>query len=179
MGLLGKISQKMGDAMEKSATKNMTGSSKEVYDTDKNATKEAKENDIPNEMIEFKFDKKDLNDLESLLIKGKFIDEQLLWIAGFPNFRANQNAIAANLLSGKKNLKFLCVNQGIYYCAHFEKNLLRTYKVFKNSDVKKYEVKSKLLGSTTFKIEFNDNKVFTIAVTENKDKVNLIHDHLE
>ncbi len=179
MGLLEKLSQKMGDAMEKSAAKNMTGSSKEVYENEKKDFDNANEDQKIGEMVEFKFEKNDLNDLESLLLKGKFIDSQLLWIAGFPNFKTNQNAVAANLLTGKKNLQFLCINQEIYYFVHFEKDYIKTYRIFNKSDIKIFELKSKLFGTDTFKIELNDKKIFTISVTENKDKVRLITNYLK
>ena len=174
MGLLGKIAQKMGDAMEKAAVKNMTGESKEAYEKEKLAREEARKNMVIDELIEFKFEKDDLKDLETLLMKAKLIDDQNIWIAGLPNFKTNQSAVTANLFSGKKNLRFFTVNQELYYFVHFQDNYIKAYKVFRKPDIKYVESKTKLVGADTLKIELKDGKVFTIAVTENKEQLKSI-----
>ena len=169
MGILGKISEKIGNAMEKSAAKNMTGDSKKAYEEEQQKLKELREEQTPEQLIEYKFSKDDLKDLNALLLKANLIDEKNMWIAGLPNFKVNQNSRAANLFSGKKNLRFFTAKDDIYYFALFEKDILRAYRAFKKEHILKVEAKSKLIGGSTLKIELIDGKVFTIDVTENKE----------
>jgi len=106
--------------------------------------------------------------------RANLIDENQLWVAGFSNFRANQNASAANLFSGKKHLRFFTVNKEMYSFAFFEDDMFKTYRIFRDQDIKDVEVKIKMLGASTLKIELKDGKLLTIDVTENKDKLQSI-----
>lgn len=174
MGLLGKLGQKLGDAMEKSASKNMTGASKEAYEAEKKEQEAQKKEQIIDEMISIPFSKDDLKDLNGLVNRANLIDENQLWVAGFSNFRANQNASAANLFSGKKHLRFFSVNKEVYSFAFFEDDMFKTYRIFRDQDIKDVDVKIKMLGASTLKIELKDGKLLTIDVTENKDKLQSI-----
>jgi len=174
MGILGKISEKIGNAMEKSASKHMTGNSKKVYEEEEQKLKDLKEMQIPEQLIEYKFSKDELKDLNTLLIKAELIDDKNLWIGGLPNFKVNQNSRASNLFSGKKNLRFFTVRDEIYYFALFEKDILKVYRAFKKEHIVNVEAKSKLIGGSTLKIELIDGKVFTIDVTENKENFEAI-----
>lgn len=178
MGLLSKLGQKLGDAVEKSASKNMSGTSKEVYESEKIEKADALKNKESFDMIETEYSKDELKDLQNLLKRAKLVDEHHLWIAGFPNFKANQNAKAANLFSGKTNLRFFCVNGDLYSFAMFEKNSLKTYKVFRKDAILKFEAKSKLMGASTFKVELRDKTVFTIDITENKEMLEALRNLL-
>lgn len=171
MGILGKLGQKLGDAMEKSASKNMTGSSKEVYENEQKEKKAFEESRIIEPMISVPFSKEDLKDLDQLLLKADIIDERHLWVAGFPNHRANQNASAANVFTGKKHLRFFAVKEENFSFAFFEDDIFKTYRIFKENDIKSAEVKTKMLGAGTLRIELKDGKILTIDVTENKDKL--------
>jgi len=174
MGLLGKLGQKIGDAMEKSASKNMTGASKEAYEAEKSEKEILEKENVLDEMIEISYSKDDLKNLDLLIKRANLIDERKIWVAGFSNFRANQNASAANLFSGKKHLRFFCVKQDVYSFAFFEDDMFKTYRIFRDKDILKTETKTKMLGAGTLKIELKDGKVFTIDVTENKDKLQTI-----
>lgn len=174
MGLLSKLGQKMGDAMEKSASKNMTGASKEAYETEKLEKATLENSKVVDEMISIPFSKDDLKNLNNLVKRANLVDETYIWVAGFSNFKANQNASAANLFSGKKHLKFFAVNKDIYYFAFFEDDLFKTYRIFRDEHIKLVEAKPKLLGASTLKIELHDKTIFTIDVTENKEKLESI-----
>ena len=51
---------------------------------------------------------------------------------------------------------------------------LKLIEFFRDKDILKTETKTKMLGAGTLKIELKDGKVFTIDVTENKDKLQTI-----
>lgn len=102
------------------------------------------------------------------------MDERRLWVAGFSNFRANQNASAANVFTGKKHLRFFIVKHDVYYFAFFEDDLFKTYRIFRDKDIKNVDIKIKMLGASSLKIELKDGKILTIDVTENKDKLQSI-----
>lgn len=178
MGLL----EKLGNAMEKSAAKNMTGESKEEYLKEKAQKEEAAAvvaaASAPIDSVSGTYSAEELKELDKLMRKIGAVDGEGLWIGGFPNFKTGQNAVFANLLSGKKNLKFLTKNVDTYFLLKLEKGVISSYKAFSKKEVYQVEAQSKIL-SKSFKIKFNDNHVFTIDVTENKDKVKLMRDLLK
>ena len=174
MSILGKIGQKIGNAMEKAASNNMTGESKKLYEQEKFEREQNEQEKTVIEGFKIEFNKDDLKNINELIQRIPNSDENALWIAGFSNHRTNQNATAANLFSGKKNLRFLIINQDIFYFAHFVDNTFESYKNFVQSDIKKTEIKSKLLGASTLYVELKDGKVFTIDITENKEKLDHI-----
>lgn len=171
MGIFSKIGQKIGDAMEKSASKNMTGASKELYEKEKLEKEQAKENITVLPTVDISYSKDDLKNLDELVLRANLVDHAKMWLAGFSNHRTNQNASAANLFTGKKNLRFLTKNESLYYFAHFHDDHFKSYKTFEQTDIRKTEIKTKLLGASTCFIELNDGTVFTIDVTENKEMV--------
>ncbi len=174
MGLLSKIGKKLGDAMEKSASNHMTGATKEAYEAEKKEKETLEIKKVVDDMISITFSKEDMKDLDQLINRANLLDERHLWVAGFSNFRANQNASAANVLTGKKHLRFFIVKQDFYYFAFFEDDLFKTYRIFRDKDIQSVDVKIKVFGASTLKIELKDGKVFTIDVTENKDKLQSI-----
>ena len=52
--------------------------------------------------------------------------------------------------------------------------MFKTYRIFRDQDIKDVDVKIKMLGASTLKIELKDGKLLTIDVTENKDKLQSI-----
>lgn len=169
MGLLDKITKKIGNAIEKAASKNLTGASKEEYEKYK-AEKEKAASEKPTENnISASYSGAELKNLDSLIQKVNAVDEQNLWIAGFPNFKVNQNAIAANLFSGKKNLKFLTYNNGTFYLLRLDNGEIGSYRIFKKENVASVEVSGMMTKS--FKVTFKDGTNYSVDVTENKDKI--------
>jgi hypothetical protein len=179
MGLLSKLGQKIGDAMEKSASQNMTGKTKELYEEEKLKNQENEQHKVVHESIEVKYEKDDLKNLDQFIGNSPFVDSEKIWIAGFSNHRTNQNATAANLFTGKKNLRFFMVNKDLFYFAHFVDQQLASFKVMQKSDIRKSDIKSKLIGASTVYIEHNDGTKFTIDVTENKAKLEVIKNILK
>ena len=165
MGILDKLKNKVADAMEKSASTHLSGASKEAYEKEKAQVKTAVE--TPSLPAPYPFEKEALKDLPSLMTASSLCDPSDHWCAGFPNFKANQNARAANLFSGKKNLRFLCAYQGYFLLLKLEDDQLVPYEAFNQSMVRQAKVESKLL-SKSLRIEFHKGHVFTIEVTENK-----------
>ncbi|MDD4121163.1 MAG: hypothetical protein PHG90_06260 [Clostridia bacterium] len=172
MGFLDNLSKKIGNAIEKSAAQNMTGATKEAYEKEKaeraEAAAKAEASAVPG--IMGKYEKSDLDNLGALLKKIGAIDESALWIAGFPNFKANQNAFAANLLSGKKNLRFLAKNDDAFYLIKLDEGTISSYKGFRKEDVSSVEAKGGFL-TKSFRVELKDRTVYTVDVSENKDKI--------
>jgi hypothetical protein len=82
--------------------------------------------------------------------------------------------LAANLFTSKKQLRFFLVNHDIYSFALFEDDMFKTYKIFRDKDIKSVEVKPKMLGAGTLRIELRDGTLFTVDVTKNKDKLQSI-----
>lgn len=168
-GIFSKIGQKIGNAMEKSASQNMTGASKELYEKEKLEKEKSAQNVIELPTVDIAYTKDDLKNLDELIIRANLVDDSKMWLAGFSNHRTNQNASAANLFTGKKNLRFLTKNESLFYFAHFHDDHFKSYKTFKQENIRKTEIKTKLLGASTCYIELIDGTVFTIDVTENKE----------
>lgn len=171
MGIFSKIGQKIGDAIEKSASKNMTGESKELYEKEKLEKEQAAKNIEVLPSVDIPYTKEDLKNLDELVIRANLVDQSNMWIAGFSNHRTNQNATAANLFTGKKNLRFFSKNEDLFFFAHFQDDHFKSYKSFKKDNIRKSEIKTKLLGASTCLIELNDETKLTIDVTENKEMV--------
>ena len=172
MGLLDNIGKKIGNAIETSAAKNMTGATKEEYEKEKAAKAEAAAQTASNAVnpISGSFEKTELENLTALLKKIGAIDDEGLWIGGFLKLRSNQNAVFANILSGKKNLKFLTYNSGAFYLIRLENGNIMSYKAFRKEDVASVSSKNSLFEKV-FKVELKDRTIFVIGVTENKDKI--------
>lgn len=179
MGLLSKIGQKIGNAMEKSASQNMTGESKELYEKEKAEREQRKMDQVIDPMIDISFTKDELKDLDLLIRRADMTDDRGLWIAGFSNHRHNQNASAANLFSGKKNLRFLTLKGDLLYFAHFVDDHFKTYKALRKENIRKMDIKMKLIGASTCYIELKDQTIFTIDITENKQKASEIKEILK
>lgn len=121
----------------------------------------------------YTFTKDQARDLDVLLGQANFVDGRHLWIAGFENIKADQNAPASNLFSGKKNLKFLAIKDNDFYLMKFEKNVLLPYRVFKVDDVSLVDITTKMTKSS-IKINFKDDTKFSIDITENKETLKSI-----
>lgn len=180
MGLLDKMMQKVGDTMEKTMGKNLSGESKEQYEKDKENKVSAKqEQDSLKEEAKMALaehtvpaDKTALKDLELLLIKNKTLNEQKNWVGGFDNFRTNQNAKFANILSGNKNVKTISIYGDQCFVCKYDGNNFLAVKQFSKSDVIRFEVEG-LVGKK-IKLELKDNYKLSIDVTENKEKVAIL-----
>lgn len=170
MGLMDKLANKM----EKSMSKNLTGESKEQYEKEQQAKaqkqEEATKAKAEIDVLAMDITKEDLKDFNALIKRSNFVDQSDNWIAGFPNFKANYNAVIGNLITGKKNIKVLTQKEDTFYLLSILNNKLSAYKAFTKSDVTKVETASKLL-SKSFKIKFSDGQSFSIDVTINKDKI--------
>lgn len=171
MGLLDKISKKIGDSIEKSAGANMTGESKELYEEEKSEKEEKakKFTDFKSQEVSCIASKEEMKNLNDLLLKCKAVDSDNLWLAGFPNFKTNQNARIVNMFSGKKNLKIITKCNNLFYLLRLDDGKLKSYDVFDKSMVKEVATENKTF-SKTFKIKFSSS-MFTIEVIENKDKI--------
>lgn len=180
MGLWDSLNKKIGNAIENAASKNMSGATKEAYEKEKaenlKTAEEIAKNTVP--MISGSYDKAELENLGALLKKIDAVDEENIWIAGFPNYKTNQNAFAANLLSGKKNLKFLASKSGFFYLLKLENGTISSYKGFRKEDVAEVEATGKLL-TKSFKVKLKDGTVYTVDVSENKDKIQQIKEKLK
>lgn len=172
MGLLDNISKKIGNAIETSAAKNMTGATKEEYEKDKAAKAEAAEQAAANAVkpISGSYENTELENLDALLKKIGAIDDEGLWIGGFLKLGANRNAVFANILSGKKNLKFLTSNSGLFYLIRLDNGKIMSYKGFRKEDVASVSSKSSLFEKT-FTVQLKDRTTFVIGVAQNKDKI--------
>ncbi|MFW5780503.1 MAG: hypothetical protein ACOCWI_03525 [Bacillota bacterium] len=120
--------------------------------------------------LELSFAKEQLKDLQSLMIKSDFTDEENLWLGGFLNFKVHYNAVLENLLSGKKKMKFLAKNKDDFYLLKVDGDKIVCYKTFVKEDVAEVVTGIKLL-SKAIKVVFKDEDEFSIDVTANKDKV--------
>lgn len=171
MGLLDKLGKKLGDAMEKTLAKNMTGASKEEYEKNKAEREAAAAEKLANAVqpISGKYEKSELDNLGALLKKIGAIGDDELWIAGFLNLRANTNATVANLFTGKKNLKFLTCNGDKFYCLSLDDGEISSYRHFRKDDVLLVEVKG--LMTKSFAVTFRDKGMYSVDVTENKGKI--------
>lgn len=180
MGILDKISKKVGDVIETYSAKNMTGATKEEYVKDKSANAEAAANAEASAVksISGSYQKADLDNLDILLKNIGAIDDEGLWIGGFLKLGANRNAVFANILSSKKNLKFLTYNAGVFYLIRLDNEKIMSYKGFRKKDVVSVSSKSSLFEKT-FKVELIDRTTFIIGVAANKGKINQIKSKLK
>jgi len=180
MGLLDNISKKIGNAMEQSAAKNMTGATKEEYEKEKAARVEAVAQAEASAVstISGSYDKAELENLDSLLKKIGAIDNEGLWIGGYLKLRPNQNAVVANILSGKKNLKFLTYNSGVFYLIRLDNGKILSYKGFRKEDVVSVTTKSDLF-TKTFRLELNDKSTYIVDVAANKGKISQLKSKLK
>lgn len=155
-------------------SKNLTGESKEEYQKEKAVKEERKHAEekakADLKAMSIKANKEDLKDLTNLLKNSSFVDDNNNWLAGFPNFKTNQNAIVANLFSGKKNLRLLTQNNDVFYLLSINNDAMSPYKAFSKEDVIKVETGSKLL-SKSIKLIFKNGDKYSVDVTENKDKI--------
>lgn len=99
------------------------------------------------------------------------IDERELWIAGYPNFNIGQNAVAANLFSGKKNLKIISCKGDKFYISRIRNESFITFKEFTKDDILEVEARVKLFFGS-FKVTLNDSYTFSVEVCYNKDNIN-------
>lgn len=176
MGLLDNLMNKIGEKLEQGLAHNMTGESKELYEKEK-AEKAimqaelAKKKEVAQAELDthkVKIDKNELKNLEVLLQKINVIDTNKLWLAGFDNFKANQNTKAANLFSGKKNIKILSYDGTKYYLSKFDGDNFFAYKQFIKADVTKLEIEG--LINKKIKLNFKDGKSYSVDIIENKEK---------
>lgn len=176
MGLFDNLMAKVGEKMEKSMSKNLTGESKEQYEKEKTDNllkkeefeKQKAEAQAELDTHKIPANKNDLKNLEALLEKIEVLDDKKLWLAGFDNFKTNQNAKAANLFSGNKNIKVLSAKGDTYYLSRFENDIFFAYKKFAKEDLVKIEVEG--LMSKKIKLSFKNGKGYSVDITENKDK---------
>jgi hypothetical protein len=176
MGLFNNLMAKVSEKIEKSMSKNLTGESKEQYEKEK-AERLAKREEFEKQqqLAQAELDKhktpankNELKNIEPLLEKIEVLDDKKLWLAGFDNFKTNQNSKAANLFSGNKNIKVLSLSGDTYYVSKFDGDNFYAYKQFSKEDVVKIEVEGML--SKKIKLNFKDGKSFSVDITENKDK---------
>lgn len=180
MGLLNNLMSKVGNAVEKAVSKNLSGDSKKEYEeykqkqADQKLATEQKQQEIKNELELHKTtaSKNELKELLPLLQKINVLDSNLIWVGGFDNFKTNQNAKAANLFSGNKNIKVFAVNGDTYYLCKFENDSFYAYKMLTKQDITGCEVEG--LVSKKLKIKTKDNHPFSIDVTENKEALSKI-----
>ncbi len=161
MGLLDKIKRKIGSAMEKSAVKQMSEEDREKYEKEKLKVSKPKES-LP--IIQSNFTKDELNNLEALLIRVGAVDNDKVWVSGFLKHRDNLNVRTANLFSGKKNMKFLTYNNGLFYMLGFDKDIIKSVQTFKQENVIKAENKKE------FRLELNLKTNIRLVITDNKKK---------
>lgn len=179
MGFLDNLSKKIGNAMEKAVTSNLSGASKEEYEKEMAKREAAAAEKAANAVkpVSGSYEKAELNNLSPLLKKIGAIDASDTWIAGFPNYRSGVNATFANIATGKKNLKILAINGSGFYFIKLDDGTISSYKEFRKEDIASVEVKGLLTKS--FEVELKDRTVFTVDVTENKDKVDQVKNILK
>lgn len=131
-----------------------------------------KENDKINihRNISANYTKEELKDLNTLLSKIGATGKENLWIAGYPNFKQNQNPIVANILSGKKNYRFLTNNGDLFYLLSIKKDVIASYKTFRKEYVETVKVERRLF-TKNFKVVLKDRSVYSVVVMANKDKI--------
>ncbi|MDD4316026.1 MAG: hypothetical protein PHC84_02570, partial [Clostridia bacterium] len=177
MGLFENLMGKVGNAMEKSMSKNLQGESKEAYEKEKAEKAENKaafekdqqaiKDDLASRKIQASSN--DLKSPEALLAKIGVIDESKIWVGGFDNFKANQNAKFANIFSGNKNIKIVSLVNGVFYLSKFEDGNFYAYKKFTKEQVASAEIEGLL--SKKIRIKLNDNTTYSVDITENKEKL--------
>lgn len=162
MGIFDKLKTKILGKIEKSAVDQMSDEEKAAYKAEKEETQK-KENI---EKLSLKYSTEETKDLEALLTKLGAIDERKIWVGGFLKTRTDTNAKFANMFSGHKNLKFLCVNGNIFYMVWFKDDLIASYKEFKKENVSGVD-KSPVLTVSLF-----DKTTMRLDVSKNKQMIN-------
>jgi hypothetical protein len=162
MGIFDKLKTKILGGIEKSAVGQMNDEEKAAYEAEKEANKQ----EVSTNTLSLKYTKEDTNDLEALLVKLGALDDRRIWVGGFLKLRTNTNAKFANMFSGHKNLKFLCVNGDNFYMVFFKDGVISSYKEFKKENVASVN-KSPVLTVGLF-----DKTTMHLEVTKNKQKLN-------
>ena len=185
MGFFYDLMDKIGKGMEKVMSKNLTGESKEQYEKEKaekaqsKLEKQEKQQQLQTELDSHKIavSKTQLKELEPILEKMNTLDEEKIWIGGFDNFRANQNAKAANLFSGNKNIKTLSKHgDDFYVCKYLEEHFVAVKK-FAKEDVANFAVEG--MVSKSVKLELRDGFKYSVDVSENKEKLTTLKELLK
>lgn len=185
MGFLNNMMDKIGKGMEKVMSKNLSGDSKEQYEKEKEEKEKVKQEnesdklEMQNELALHKVsaNKSELKELEPLLKKVDVMDDDKLWIAGFDNFKANQNAKAANLFSGNKNVKTLSKKDDDLFVCKYSDEHFYAIKKFAKDDVVNFTVEG-MLGKSV-KLQLKDGYKYSVDVTENKDKLTQLKEFLK
>jgi len=185
MGLFGNLMNKIGTAMEKSMSKNLSGESKEQYEKDqaekleKQASFEQKQNEIKEELElhTITATKTALKDLESLLSQINVLDNRKIWVGGFDNYKLKQNSKVVNMFSGNTNIKTISVTNDIFYLCKFDGTNFLAYKSFKKDQVISVDIEGFM--SKKIRIKLNDNTQYSVDVTENKDKINELKNEIK
>lgn len=164
MGVFDKIKSKILGAIEKSAVSQMSEEEKAKYAKEQAAKKPV----AAGEKLSLQYTKEETSDLESLLQKLGAIDERKVWVGGFSKLRSNTNAKFANMFSGHKNLKFLTLNDDVFYMIQFKDDVIYSYKEFKKENVENVS-KAPILAVSLF-----DKTFMRLEVTKNKQKLNEI-----
>ncbi len=185
MGLLDKLTEKVGKVVENVTTKSLSGESKELYEKDKASgieSRRERESQLQEKQVEVekhkvKTDKSSLKELEPLLLKIEALDDNKIWIGGLDNFRTNQNAKFANILSGNKNVKTISICEEQCYICKFDGESFGAFKGFGKADVVLFEAEG--LVSKKIKLKLIDGYSVSLDITENKEKVNSLKEFLK
>lgn len=177
MGLFDYLSKKISNVMEKGISKNLSGESKIEYEKQKQEQKlKAEIAEKNSQAIQAELNlkktpatKNDLNNLEILLDKISVLDNTKTWVGGFENYKLKQNSKIVNMFSGNKNIRIFAVNAENYYYCKFDGENFLAYKKISKENINKVEIENYF--SKKFLVKLNDGSVFTIDVTENKDKL--------
>lgn len=169
MGIFDKLKQKVLGAVEKSAVSQMSEEDKAKYEAEQ-AAKKPKQ--VGEELV-LKFTSEETKDLEALLTKLGALDTRKIWIGGFSKTRSNTNAKFANMSSVYKNLRFLTVNNGVFYMVHFVEDTIKSYKAFSKENVASVERKP------IFALKLFDKTMMNLELTQNKQKVHELIDLLK
>lgn len=173
MGIFDKISQKIGNAIKETTEKNATGKTRELLESENNNNNNDSDNNCPKDLeISIPFSKDD--SFEDIIRNAGLGD---LWVAGYDNFRSNQNAKFANMFSGKNNLKFIICKDDCVYICKTEKNVFNLLKVASKRDIVEAKVINKMLEKSVV-VKLNGFTT-TIDVTENKEKLSQIQSFLK
>lgn len=185
MGLFGDLMSKVGAKMEAVMGKNMSGESKEAYEKEQQANdeqileQETQKAESAQELDKHKTTAtaSDLKNLETLLQTIAVIDQNKQWVGGFDNFKANQNAKAANLFSGNKNIKVLSACDNAFYLSKYHNGSFYAYQMFTKQDVVKLQIEGML--SKKIKLELANGTTYSVDVSENKEMVAVLKQLLQ
>lgn len=114
--------------------------------------------------------KNDYKNIELYLKNRDLLDESGLWFAGYDDtHRSARNAVAANLLYGKKRLQIISVKEDTIYYLKNSKSGFKLYEFGKISDSYAIRTWRNILWPS-IKIESNDGMIH-IQATKNKKNV--------